>query len=966
MNNLDRRNFLKSLGMLSLAMVPDISRRPIRKLFPLLIPAEEIIPGTPYWYASTCCECPARCGTMLKVREGRVIKIEGNPNHPLSRGGLCPRGQAALQELYNVDRIRFPFKKIDNAPKTKLTWDSAINEIKELIEVGKTLFISGYITSIQKSYIQTWLGGISEAAQLFIYEPALRNSYYEANRIAFGRPDANEYHLENADLIMDFGAEFMETWESPVELSHQYSNARRVRNENIVKLIYVGISESLTGTNADEEYKIHPKTEAVVMLSLANWLLDNSQKSNINDREKSTWRRNLQAFTLQKASEMSGLSIEQLTHLGKQLDQYPNTLILCGDAVAAHEQGTDSIVAANILNYICGSYGNTIALKSGQPLDAVDAPVDFEAVIEEILNDQISNIIFYNTNPFYTYPDKERLRKALKKVPLKIALATTLNDTAAMADYVLPVHHTIETWGVEDLGNEDYSLVQPGMQPVFDSKPVEVVLQSIRKHTRLPNDFEQYIENEWQSIFNEIGGNGSFEKNWKEMLLKGGVWNRTTLQSAQVDASQGAFSFLQNYELPKVSERLTLNAHLSHRYYDGVGANKSWLWELPHQLYHYVWDVPVRVHPNVAREYGLAEGEIVSLSCNNRSIEAPVLITDQIHPKVIAMELGSGHANYGQHAVKETGNPADLLPLNFDRISGDKIFLAENVEIKKTGKRRDLVRLQGSYDQGERKIVQQISLKEVVRLHKQGAVREEPHAPKIYPEHEHEVYDWMMVIDLSLCTGCGACAVACYAENAVPVVGKQGCKHGREMAWLRLEKFEVDGRYRFIPMLCQQCEIAPCETVCPVYATVHSNEGLNIQVYNRCVGTRYCSNNCPYKVRRFNYYPTRWEEPTNLQLNPDIYHRPKGVMEKCTFCVHRLRRAKEEAKMQGRLVKDGEAIPACVQSCPTGAMSFGNLNNPDSRVTKMVNNFRGYHVFEVLNTQPSVLYLKNIKHEDKG
>jgi molybdopterin-containing oxidoreductase family iron-sulfur binding subunit len=326
------------------------------------------------------------------------------------------------------------------------------------------------------------------------------------------------------------------------------------------------------------------------------------------------------------------------------------------------------------------------------------------------------------------------------------------------------------------------------------------------------------------------------------------------------------------------------------------------------------------------------------------------------------MEIGAGHINYGAVAVKETGNPIQLLSRNTEGFSGDMILLVPEVQLSKTSKWRKLVRLQGSYDQGDRKIIQQIDFAEAAKLEKSGAKRVESHHPEIYPNHVHKLYDWTMVIDLSACNGCGACVTACYAENNLPVVGNLQCSKGREMAWIRIERFEVNGRKRFLPMMCQQCEQAPCETVCPVYATVHNDEGLNIQVYNRCVGTRYCSNNCPYKVRRFNYFPPLWTEPTNRLLNPDIYHRPKGVMEKCTFCIQRLRQAKEDAKIEGRLVQENEVTTACAQSCPTAAITFGNLNDRNSKVAQLVQNFRAYTVFESLNTKPSIIYLQGINH----
>jgi len=960
---LNRRNFLKSIGIgsASLAMVPDVTKAPIKKLFPLLIPAEEIIPGMPYWYASTCRECPVGCGVMLKVREGNVIKIEGNPSHPVSKGGLCPRGQAALQELYNLDRLRKPYVRPENGPREELDWENVINQIITKMGSGRSVLLTGKLSGSQKSFVDSWLRSIRNSS-LVEYEPFVRLSYVKANQILFNRSVPPTYHLDAADYVLSFGADFMETWQSPVGLSSDFSKTRRFKNGTSAKLVYIGIADSLTAANADEEYKINPSTEAIVLLSLAKWSIENKQNLKMTSTEKSQWKRSLEKFTFEQTAEFSGLSVEKLTHLGNELSKYENSVILCGENLAAHERSTDSQVAANILNYICGNYGKTISLGKRNTSESNWSARDFETFIGSMESGQIDNLFIYNTNPLFTYPDRERLNAALDKVSLKVALATTKNETTEVADFVLPVHHAIESWGIDEPDTDVYSLVQPAMDPVYDSKPLEDILFSISNYSSRYTNHEKFIKNQWSTIYRKMSLKGSFENNWKEMLLTGGVWQDEGNRKRTSAISQGIYSYLRNFRLPQKIEGLTLTVNYSHRFFDGRGANKPWLWELPNSLHHTVWDTPIRIHPEVADKKGFKEGDIVTVSANGKSIEAPVLITEEIHPNVVAMEMGAGHTHYGNTAVKETDNPRQLLSPSTDVISGDEVLLAHNVELNGTSKWRKLVRLQGGYDQGKRKIVQQLNLKEAAKLESNGAKREKHHHPEIYPEHKHELYDWTMVVDLSACNGCGACVTACYAENNVPVVGKHQCEKGREMAWIRIERFEIEGRTRFIPMMCQQCEHAPCETVCPVYATVHNNEGLNVQVYNRCVGTRYCSNNCPYKARRFNYFPADWTEPTNRLLNPDIYHRPKGVMEKCTFCLQRLRKAKEDAKIEGRLVEDGEVITACAQSCPTGAITFGNLNDPNSKVAKLVHDFRGYTVLEELNTKPSIIYLKGIKH----
>lgn len=950
MADFDRRDFLKSLGALGLATIPDarnLARGPLRTLFPELLPAEEIIPGRPLWYASTCRECPAGCGVLLKVRENNVIKIEGNPAHPISRGGLCLRGQAALQELYHPERLRQPVQQAENQANQPVAWETALAEIHGRWTQGKTVLLSGHLTGSQKTFAENWVAGLPANSSLVIYELSDRNAYLEANKILFDQSALPEFHLEKADLVLSFGADFMETWYAPVALTHAFSQSRRYHEQKSAKFIYVGCADSLTGANADEEYNILPQTEIPVLLALANYLL---ARNILSGSEKAAWQQTLAPFTLEKAAEVSGLSVGNLKHLGDELLAHPQAVVLAGESLTAHELGAWSQLAVNILNYVAGHYGRTISLKSALPRAAHQ---DFGQLIKEMETGQVQQLILHQTNPLYTFPDSARLAAAMKKVPLIISLTTCPNDTTSVADLVLPVHHTIETWGIEIPEAGIFSLVQPGMAPVFDSKPFEEILQQIYPVGSLPANAEEFVRQEWEKIFrlNQI------PPEWKTVLQQGGFWNAPGATRPPVAVSS-VHSRLQSFEIPNAPASPVLVVNLSHRFLDGRGANKPWLWEIPDQIHQTVWETPLRVHPNLAQKLGLKEGEIVSL---NQKIEAPVLISAGMHPEVVAIELGGGHANYSETAIQGTGNPLQLLSGKTDT-AGDLILFAAGIQIKQTGKWRKIVRLQGGYDQGGRGIIQSISLAEAIAAEKTG-VAHHAHAPQIYPEHPHPDYDWTMVVDLSACIGCGACAAACYAENNLRVVGKSACANGREMAWLHIERFEVDGRPRFIPVMCQHCEAAPCETVCPVYATVHSNEGLNLQVYNRCVGTRYCSNNCPYKARRFNYFPVEWPEPTQRQLNPDIYHRPKGVMEKCTFCVQRIRLAKEDAKIAGRRVQDQEVVPACAQSCPAQAITFGNLNDPTSRVAQLVKNFRGYTLFESLNTQPSVIYLKGIKHE---
>jgi molybdopterin-containing oxidoreductase family iron-sulfur binding subunit len=404
-------------------------------------------------------------------------------------------------------------------------------------------------------------------------------------------------------------------------------------------------------------------------------------------------------------------------------------------------------------------------------------------------------------------------------------------------------------------------------------------------------------------------------------------------------------------------------------HFDGRSANRPWLQELPDPMTKIAWDNWLEIHPDTARRLGITEGEVVELVSPHGALEMAVHVYAWIRPDVVAIPLGQGHSGYGRYADNRGGNPMMLLPPQAEPVSGSLMFLATKVNIRRTGKHHVLVSTVGSDRQEGRGIAQAVPLSDLMQ-DPQPEHTTDPHRIQMYPPHAHPGHRWGMVIDLQACIGCSACEAACYAENNLPIVGKEQMARGREMSWLRIERYVDVVRekpdVRFIPMLCQHCDQAPCEPVCPVYATYHNPEGLNVQVYNRCVGTRYCSNNCPYKVRRFNWFEYTWPEPLGLQLNPDVSVRSRGVMEKCTFCVQRIREAKERAKNHDTLVRDGDIVPACAQTCPTQALVFGDLNDPESLVSKRSRDARRYHVLDNLNTKPAITYLKKIHHDLEG
>ncbi|MFQ5883340.1 MAG: molybdopterin dinucleotide binding domain-containing protein, partial [Candidatus Methylomirabilales bacterium] len=397
-------------------------------------------------------------------------------------------------------------------------------------------------------------------------------------------------------------------------------------------------------------------------------------------------------------------------------------------------------------------------------------------------------------------------------------------------------------------------------------------------------------------------------------------------------------------------------------FYDGRMANRPWLQELPDALTQIVWDSWLEIHPADAKPIGVKEGDLLRIESPFAHVDLPAHLSAGVHPGTLAVPVGQGHTAFGRYAKGRGANPIPLLPPDPEEASGGLPWIATRVTITPTGQRHPLVSTTGSDRPHDREIIQTIPLG---TLQSGRPPKAHPHLLQIYPEHPHPDHRWGMTIDLNACIGCGACVTACYAENNLAIMGKEQVGAGREMSWIRIERVNSGGpdrpEHHFLPMLCQQCDKAPCEPVCPVYATYHNPGGLNVQVYNRCVGTRYCSNNCPYKVRRFNWFMAEWPEPLHMQLNPDVTVRTMGVMEKCTFCVQRIQAGKLKAKAEERPVRDGEIVPACAQTCPTRAIVFGDLKDPESEVSKRAKDPRRYRVLEDLNTQPAIAYLKKIR-----
>jgi molybdopterin-containing oxidoreductase family iron-sulfur binding subunit len=468
---------------------------------------------------------------------------------------------------------------------------------------------------------------------------------------------------------------------------------------------------------------------------------------------------------------------------------------------------------------------------------------------------------------------------------------------------------------------------------------------------------------------------------WVQLLQTGGGFVPTTKSAApKFKLEHQKITDIFSKSVKSSNSDLMFTALPSIRFFDGRGANKPWLCEIPDPLSRVAWQSPVSMHPDTAKSHNISQEDIIQIESQWGRLEAPVYVNEFVHPGLLAMSTGQGHQAYGRYAENKGTNPSVLMSPDADQDSKGPHFSADNIKIIRTGRTSKLAAMYGSRTQHERTFALTVSLTKLNQGQmpkKAGLTMEdfpltlplpEGYDPTrdFYPPHDHEKYRWAMVVDLDRCIGCGACSAACYAENNVGIVGEERIIEGREMTWLSIERYQdPDQKHKvtFLPMLCQHCNNAPCESVCPVYAPHHSKEGINNQIYNRCIGTRYCVQNCPYKVRRFNWYTWQWPEPSNLQLNPDVTVRSKGVMEKCSFCIQRIKVAHSNANNEKRMIRDGEVIPACVQTCPTDALVFGSLMDKKSRVREMVDDPRAYQAMGYLNTKPAVIYLKKVLQE---
>ncbi len=974
----DRRDFLKSLGIVGGALVVGCNTSaPEEKLHAYLSAPKAVVPGVAATYATVCRACPAGCGLWVKTREGKPIKLEGNPDHPLNQGKLCARGQAFVQSLYSPRRVQTPMVRVAGELRPA-SWNQALERAAEILGETRCAVVSGleqggYARLLQDAAAH--LGGPH-----LCFEPLAPRPLAAACRLLFDRDEVPVFSLAQADQVLSLGADFLDTWLSPLQHAREWAEGHQAEQRALF-VTYLGPRRHLTANMADDFHPLAADQCGPVLAALLRAVVA---------RQKPTLTAALQeALTqiLDKApAPPRGLSDARLEQITDRLLSARAPLVMWGGPEVYGRDATTVATMVLLLNHLLGAFDKTVFLGRGHAWSKAAAHATVYSALHQAAHEPQQAVLLLGTDPLFSLPGGAALGAALQKAGRCIALAWEHNHSTAVAEVVLPAHHPLESWGDYEVERGLVGLLQPVRVPLYDSRhPGDILLDLTTRlgHPRRLPSSKDYVIEAWQHRCNDLAPNA-----WED-ALSAGLCHVPAPTSTIVPLKPNRLHLLPPLYAAS-GQGVDLLVAATTLLYDGRGAGAEWLMETPDSLTQCAWEIPAELSQDLALTLNVSDGDVVTLTSPHAEVQGRVLVARGACPNTLALRLGGEHPALPEEVLAP--NPMRLIGPVFDPLSGALVWVQGRIGMARSAK-STLASVMGSPHSEGRNLCLSMSASDFAkgrfpRMDMHGEVL--PDAAGNYPDKryaqmpveeialegqrpannmtpltEHPEQRWGMVVDLDRCIGCAACVTACYAENNIPVVGRAEVLRGRELSWMRIEQHITadvrQGQVRFLPIMCQQCGQAPCETVCPVFAAYHTPDGLNAQVYNRCVGTRYCSNNCPYKVRRFNWFDYPRPEPGNQQLNPDVTVRPRGVMEKCTFCVHRIREARNRAAFEGRPLRDGEIQPACVQTCPTGALRFGNFKDLDAEATQWSQNPRGYRVLDyLLNTRPGVVYLRKV------
>ena len=981
MPELCRREFLKLFGIVGTGAVLSGCGEPAaRYLIPFISPPEDVVPGKAVYYATTCRECPAGCGMLAKNREGRIVKVEGNPAHPVSGGKLCMRGQASLHGLYNPDRYPGPMLRNQAGGLDPVTWErgeevlaAKLAEAVRKGDGGRIVVMTDLMTGSLHDLTGLWLNEMGQQNGHVMYETWSYEPLKKADEVVFGRDAIPTYRFDELDFLISFNAGFLETWISNLEFARQYGSFHPIAGERKNTFVFVGPRLSMTANNADLWIPTRPGTEYAVGLGILRVILDKNLAPGLPADRRAALASMVDNWPVDKAAATAGCDPGLIETVAARFAEAARPLAIAEGLSQCLPNATETAVAANLLCTLKPATMSAIDFNRESSYTSSARAGEVKTLADRMRSGGVDVLIFRGVNPVFSLPKSWDFAGAMKAVPFVVGLSPAIDETGALAHLVLPTNYSFESWG-------DYSprpgvtgFMQPVMGPVFNTKHMGDILISTGKKIKGEDsfpfkDFYDALQGYWTRISTEAGIE-SFDTFWENLIQQGGYWPEQPGAAQTLSLPVPAFSFPEPEQHPGAAPPLVIYPTV--QFFDGRMANHMWVQEIPDPMTQVTWGGWLEIHPETAAKLNLHKGDLLEVKTKYGTVQIPALPIYTVPEGVVAIPVGQGHSSFGRFATGLPANPFELLAPDIDPVCGAIRRQELNPEIKKTGGTFVIANTDGSFFQHDREMAQAISLEERNRM---AAAGEKPYldyplpigyqeSKDFYPPQMYKDYRWAMVVDLDRCIGCGACVVGCYSENNVAVVKREQVIKGREMSWIRVQRYFDDDKNgaKWLVMLCQHCDNATCEYVCPIFAPQHSVEGLNNQIYNRCFGTRFCSQNDPYKVRRFNWFTFTRPEPLKWQLNPDVTVRQKGVMEKCSFCVQRIIEAKLDAKAKGReKVRDGDFTTACAQTCPTGALIFGSLIDPDSRVSKLINDVRAYQVLVHLNTKPAVIYLKRV------